>query len=164
MLGVSVTVISLSTSIAALADNAIQGVWKVSKIEREYSSEINTSPQPSQIIFTNSHYSIVWMPVDRGMRAFDTRWEPTDEEKLQRYGEIVVNTGTFLLNGSRLRIRPIVARVPEFMGGYIDYEIHWSGENLVLTFMDEITFDGVRAPWVEPRGGREHLTLVRRAD
>ncbi len=148
----------------AYSDNTINGVWRVAKIDREHSSSVNESPEPSQIIFTNSHYSIVWTSADEGIRAFETRWEPTDQEKLQRYGEIVVNTGTYSIDGSRLRIVPVVARVPEFMGGYIDYEVSWDGANLVLTFMDEVTFDGVRAPWVAPRGGKEHLVLTRVED
>lgn len=147
--------------LSAFPDESISGVWRVAKIEREYSASTNESPEPSQLMFTNSHYSIVWIPVEQGTHAFETRWQPTDQEKLQRYGEIVVNTGTYSVEGSRLRIVPIVARVPEFMGGYIDYEISWNGDNLVLTFMDEVTFDGVRAPWVAPRGGRQHLTLNR---
>jgi hypothetical protein len=148
----------------AIAEESINGIWRVVKIDREHSASVNDSPEPSQIIFTNSHYSIVWTTVDEGLRAFETRWEPTDQEKLRRYGEIVVNTGSYSIEGSRLRIVPIVARVPEFMGGYIDYEISWEGVDLVLTFMDEVTYDGVQAPWVAPRGGKEHLVLTKVED
>ncbi len=146
------------------AQRSIEGVWQVSRIDREYSLDSIASPLPSQIIFTKSHYSIVWMPGSKAMRAFDKRWEPTEEEKLRRYEEIVVNTGSYTIDGDQLKIEPVVSRVPEFMGGFIIYEYRWSADKLVLTFIDEETFDGVTAPWVETRGGREHLTLVRVTD
>lgn len=155
--------VGLSSS-AVQAENSIKGVWRVSDIAREYNDQSISQPLPSQIIFTNRHYSIVWMPSEEAIPAFATRWQPTDEEKLQRFGEIVVNSGTYSLNGSELRIEPVVARFAEFMGGYIDYQLSWAGDDLVLTFMDEVTFDGVRAPWVAPRRGKEHLTLVRKED
>jgi hypothetical protein len=146
------------------AENSIKGVWRVSDITREYNDQSISDPLPSQIIFTNGHYSIVWMPLKEAIPAFETRWQPTEEEKLQRFDEIVVNSGTYSLDGSDLRIEPVVARFAEFIGGYIDYQVTWVGDDLVLTFMDEATFDGVRAPWVAPRRGKEHLTLVRKED
>ena len=146
------------------ADNSIKGVWRVSDITREYNDQSISDPLPSQIIFTNRHYSIVWMPRKEAIPAFETRWQPTDEEKLQRFGEIVVNSGTYSLDGDNLRIMPVVARFAEFMGGYIDYQVTWNGDDMILTFMDEVTFDGVRAPWVAPHRGKEHLTLVRKED
>ena len=152
------------SSCAVQAENSIKGVWRVSDIAREYNDQSISEPLPSQIIFTNLHYSIVWMPGEEAIPAFATRWQPTDEEKMQSFGEIVVNSGTYSLNGSELRIKPVVARFAEFMGGYIDYQLSWAGDDLVLTFMDEVTFDGVRAPWVAPRRGKEHLTLVRKED
>jgi hypothetical protein len=157
------TLLAFGSSLA-FADQTIQGVWRIARIDRDYNSESNSDPLPSQIIFTNSHYSIVWMPGDEAMRAFKTRWEPTDNEKLQRFSEIVVNTGSYELDESRLRIEPVVARMPEFIGGYIDYEVQWSEGSMVLTFVDEVTFDDVRAPWVASRGVFEHLTLVRVKD
>jgi hypothetical protein len=122
------------SSCAVQAENSIKGVWRVSDIAREYNDQSISEPLPSQIIFTNLHYSIVWMPGEEAIPAFATRWQPTDEEKMQSFGEIVVNSGTYSLNGSELRIK------------------------------DEVTFDGVRAPWVAPRRGKEHLTLVRKED
>jgi hypothetical protein len=149
---------------AVHAQNSIEGVWRVSDISREYNDQSISDPLPSQIIFTNSHYSMVWMPIKEAIPAFETRWQPTDEEKLQRFVEIVVNSGTYSLSGSDLRIKPVVARFAEFIGGYIDYRVTWVGDDLILTLIDEVTFDGVRAPWVAQRRDKEHLTLVRKED
>jgi hypothetical protein len=152
----------------ALADeaksNSIVGVWKITEIDRDYEAAPNPDPLPSQIIFTKRYYSIVWLPGNRAIEAFETRWQPTDEEKIQRFGEIVVNTGTYEVDGEFIRVIPSIARMPEFIGGSMTYEFEWSGEKLVLTLVDEYAFDGVKAPWVEESAGQIHLTLTREDD
>ena len=52
----------------------------------------------------------------------------------------------------------------EFMGGHMTYAYQWSGKNLILTLMDEYTYDGVQAPWMSESRGRIHLTLARIED
>ncbi len=62
--------------------------------------------------------SLVWMPGTTSIRAFEQQWFPTDAEKIQRYSEIVVNSGTYTTETeSSITLRPVVSRVPEFMGG-----------------------------------------------
>lgn len=154
--------LALLTPPVAQADEAVQGVWRVSGIERDSDQEPNHNPHPSLIIFTEGHYSMVWMPTDEAMRAFAKRWSPTDEEKIKRFSEVVVNAGTYEIEGSQMKTFPLVARDPEFVGGYVVYEYNWSEGNLVLTMVDEYSFDGVQHPWV--KRGRIHLTLSRVAD
>ena len=155
--------------------NSIVGVWEVVKIATDYESapdtgprtsqvEPNPHPLPSQIIFTNSHYSMIWMPGKEAMTAFAVRWQPSDEEKVRRFGEIVVNTGTYEIKDGLITVHPRIARVPEFMGGYMRYDYKWSGDRLVLTLRDEYTLDGVRAPWVNESSGHIHLILARLGD
>ena len=74
--------------------NTIEGVWRISRIAVD-GAEPNNDPLPSQIIFTENHYSIVWMPGIEAMRAFDEPWTPTDSEIIQRFWEITVNTGRY---------------------------------------------------------------------
>jgi hypothetical protein len=104
------------------------------------------------------------MPNRSATKAFETRWAPTEQEKLQRFGEIIVNTGTYNTANGQIEVRPIIARMPEFMGGRMVYRIEWSGDDLTLTFLDEYTFDGIQAPWVGKKNGKEHLTLSRLQD
>jgi hypothetical protein len=144
-------------------DNALLGVWQIQKIETKTlnGSSVNSDPQPSLAIFTESHYSLVWMPGATGMRAFKQRWMPTDEEKIQRYGEIVVNAGTYTLSGSTLTAHPVVSRVPAFMGGgKMLYEYPVEGDTLWLTTLDEYSYDGKQSPWAAA-GTRTTLTLNR---
>jgi len=145
----------------ARAQESIEGVWRVSRIDRDVDNTSNSDPDPGLVIFTGQHYSIVWTPESNSTNSFAQRWVPTDEEKLKRYGEIVVNTGRYEIDGDQIRVRPIVSRVPEFIGGLMIYEYEWSGENLILTLLDEYSFDGVRAPWAETASGQVHLELSR---
>ncbi len=153
-----------------LESDSIVGVWKVVEIALDYGLPLNTDPLPnqiipntdplpSQIIFTNRHYSIVWMPGNKAMEAFSIRWQPSAEEKLRRFDEVVVNTGTYEIEGGVIKVHPVIARVPEFMGGYMRYAYEWSEDHLILTLIDEYTFDGVQAPWVSESSGRIHLIL-----
>ncbi|HET7038619.1 MAG TPA: hypothetical protein VFH97_01950, partial [Gemmatimonadales bacterium] len=148
----------------AATDPGLVGVWQVRHLRRESPSgrSENSNPLPGQAVFTESHYSLIWMPGETALRAFRERWLPTDAEKIQRYGEIVVNAGTYSVeNDSLITLRPAISRVPEFMGGgrlLYGYRVH--GDTLWLTSLDEYSYDGVQAPWATA-GDRRTLTLVR---
>jgi hypothetical protein len=151
---------------AASPETRLVGVWQIQVIENitASGSSINNSPQPSLAIFTGSHYSLIWMPGATGMRAFKQRWLPTDEEKIQRYGEIVANAGTHTQTDSTITLRPAVSRVPEFMaGGRLLYEYRVQGDTLILTSLDEYSYDGIQAPSAAA-GNRVKLTLKRIGD
>ena len=144
-------------------ENTIEGVWRISQIAID-GSEPNNDPLPSQIIFTENHYSIVWMPGIEAMRAFNEPWKPTDSEILQRFWEVTVNTGWYEVADNKIRTEPVIARFPEFMGGYMIYDYRWSDSELILTLVDEYSFDGAQQPWVAQSGGQKHLTLIRVSD
>ena len=147
-------------------ETRLLGVWQIQVIENitASGSSINNSPQPSLAIFTASHYSLIWMPGTTGMRAFKQRWLPTDEEKIQRYGEIVANAGTHTPSDSTITLQPVVSRVPEFMaGGRLLYEYRVQGDTLILTSLDEYSYDGIQAPSAAA-GNRVKLTLKRIGD
>jgi hypothetical protein len=123
---------------------------------------VNPSPHPGQAIFTRSHYSLTWIPGETNMREFQQRWVPTDAEKIRRYGEIVVNSGSYEFDhDSLIVLHPLVSRVPEFMGGgRLIYAHRVSGDTLWLVSLDEYSRDGVQAPWAAA-GTHVTLTLVR---
>lgn len=148
----------------AIAQQKIEGVWKVSKIERDvesyYDQSVNENPLPSLVIFTKSHYSITWMPGHTAPEAFAARWEPTEEEKALRFGLVVVNTGTYEADENKIKVTPIINRNPAFSGGLMIYEYKWVDQDLVLTMMEEYSFDGVPAPWTQDAAGKIHVTLT----
>lgn len=142
-----IAVCSFGCRPAPSPENGLLGVWEIQVIENiaSSSSSINNSPQPSLAIFTRSHYSLIWMPGTTGMRAFKQRWLPTDEEKIQRYGEIVVNSGKYTQTESTITAQPVVSRVPEFMGGgRLSYEYRVEGDTLSLA---ALTAEGSTVSW-----------------
>lgn len=138
----------------------IIGVWQVKEIARQGDSgKIADKPFPSIFIFTPHHYSMVWVFGAEPQRPFAERWNPTDDEKIERFNSMVVNSGTYEIDGSTLTAHPIVARIPDFVGGKLICEYHIEKDTMRLKFVDEYSFDGVQAPWV--KSGGLILTLVR---
>lgn len=135
---------------AAGRQAGLEGVWQVRELEFNSSdgTRVNGDPLPGQAMFSSAHYSLIWMPGDSGLRQFEARWTPTDAEQVRRYGEIVVNSGHYVRQGSALTLWPSVSRVPEFMGGgRLLYQYRRRADTLWLTSLDEYSYDGVQAPW-----------------
>jgi hypothetical protein len=128
----------------------IQGVWQISKItwQRTDSISVNSKPQPSLYMFTKKYYSTVWIPTDEPRQSFSKAFEPTTEELQDAFNSIVVNTGTYIITDSTLTIKPVVARMPGFAGGYARYEYEIKNDTLQLVMVDEYSKDGIQAPWV----------------
>lgn len=146
---------------AARDPAGVAGVWQIKEIvSKDGSGPATQKPLPSLVIFTPRHYSMVWALGTESRRAFAERWNPTDAEKIERYNSFVVNSGTYEITDSTLTAHPIVARVPEFMGGTLVCEYRVEEDTLWLTMVDEYSYDGVQAPWVTSGGGLT-LTLVR---
>lgn len=81
---------------------------------------------------------------------------PTDEEKIARFNSLIVNAGSYSIEGSTLTAHPVVARMPDFVGGKLICDIRVDKDTMWLKFVDEYSFDGVQAPWVKDGG----LTLI----
>jgi hypothetical protein len=138
----------------------VVGVWQVKEIARQDGSgPIAGEPLPSIFIFTPRHYSMVWVFGAEPQGSFAERWNPTDAEKIRRFDSLVVNSGTYEIDGNTLIAHPVIARIPDFMGGKLICEYHIEKDTMRLKFVDEYSFDGVQAPWV--KSGGLILTLVR---
>ena len=136
------------------------GIWKIKDILRQGSSgPIGDSTIPNLIIFTHGYYSMIWISGSEPKRPFAERWRPTEVEKIDRFDSLVVNAGTYEIEGNTLIVHPLVARIPDLMGGKVVCEYSVEKDIMTLTFVDEYSFDGVQAPWVA--GGGLTLTLVR---
>jgi hypothetical protein len=134
------------------------GVWQVKEIRRQnVESPVTDKPFPNLFFFAPRHYSMVWvLGVDE---PFTERWAPTDEEKIKRFDSMVINAGTYEIDGVTITAHPMVARIPDFVGGKLICEFNVDKDTMRLKFVDEYSFDGVQAPWVA-KGGLV-LTLVR---
>jgi hypothetical protein len=128
----------------------LEGAWLVDEIRviGPEGESVNASPQPGLYIFSGRHYSMVWMPGSEAREDFARKWYPTDAEKVASFDAVIVNSGTFELEGSTLTTIPLVAKTPEFMGGAAVYECRFEGEALWLTMTDNTSHDGVQDPGV----------------
>ncbi len=53
---------------------------------------------------------------------------------------------------------------PDLINGYVIFDYEWSGEKLILTWVDEYSSDGVQHPLIQKVGGQEHMTFLRLPD
>lgn len=136
----------------------VVGVWQVKEMGRQKAvSPVTDKLFPNLFIFTPRHYSMAW--VVGADEPFTERWKPTDEEKIRRFDSLVVNAGTYEIDGDTITACPIVARIPDFVGGELICTFRIDNDTMRLKFVDEYSFDGVQAPWVA-QGGLI-ITLVR---
>jgi hypothetical protein len=131
---------------AADAKNPLEGVWRIVEETRIRSNgeTKNSKPQPSLYIFTDHHYSAVLVLSNEPRSLFAEAFRPTDAEKVAAYDSIVVNTGTYELTDSTMTTHPIVARIPNFMGGSASYEYEVENDTLWLKLVDEYSREGVQ--------------------
>jgi len=128
------------------AVDSIEGLWRITKITTTTSQGDNTSPHmlPSMFIFTKKHYSIIWMPGKELPQNYEKRWRPTDEEKVQSYNSIIVNAGTYDVDGNVITTKPAIAKTPDFIGGYAKFEYELKDNILKLTRIETMSNDGIQ--------------------
>jgi hypothetical protein len=130
----------------------VVGVWQIKEVATQRGGLITDKPLSSVFIFTPRHYSMVWVFSAETQGSFAERWNPTDAEKIERFNSLVVNSGTYEIDGNTLIAHPVIARIPDFMGGKLICEYHIENDMMRLKFIDEYSFDGVQAPWVKSGG------------
>lgn len=111
--------------------NPLVGVWSVT--ERASAGEsAEPAAQGSVYIFTDGYYSIVEVPGKDPRQNSATSWEPTDAEKVAQHETLIVNTGTYSLDGDTVTFKPMVAKIPEFVGGEAVSKFKVEGGELTL--------------------------------
>lgn len=130
----------------------LSGAWTIQNVKLE-SGELAGSHtfdvQPSVVIFTDDHYSVVAVSgfAHRGYIGS----EPTDEEIARTYAPFVGHSGQYTLDDGDLRLSPLVAKDPGQMvdGAEISYAVSWTDDgDLLLDTTSEAN-------------GRETVRLVR---
>lgn len=116
----------------AAQKNPLVGVWSVT--ERSEGGEGSTfSPaQPGLFIFTDGYYSAVHVVSNEARANSKKSFEPTDEEKVAQYNSIIVNTGTYSVDGDVITYKPMVAKSPEFVGGESKSKFKVEGDVLTI--------------------------------
>ena len=78
---------------------------------------------------------------------------------IAHYKSVAANSGSYEVSGSRVTIRPIVAKLADFAGGHLTYEFRIEGDMLFLDAVEEQSADGVAPPDYDAT--RERLKLRR---
>jgi hypothetical protein len=141
---------------ATLPASALAGAWAVTAIEHADGSVIDPA-QPGLFVFTGHHYSAVHSTTAGPRPHSATPFAATDEEALAQFRSLIVNTGTYTVDGQTVTFRPMVARSPEFIGGEAAAEFAVDGDRLILRFRRIVNADGASAPDV---GGSMTLRRV----
>ncbi len=111
----------------------------------------------SLIIFANGYYSFDYAFGDFAA-AYAERWHPSESEKIARFSSMIVNSGSYRLEGGRMLAKPFFALAPEFVGGEGIFSYAFAADTLELTWERSVAFDGLEYP---SRGTVTLLRLVR---
>ena len=116
----------------------IHGVWKVTELASRAPGaewEVSTTPYLSQYIFTERHYSHMYVPGagPRKLFAGDPN-RPTDAEKVEAYNSFIAASGTYVLSGRTLALTALVHKNPNEMDGKpLTYTVDFAGNTLRMT-------------------------------
>ncbi len=116
----------------------VEGAWVVTSWETA-DGETLDQPQPGLFVFTENHYSIMYVNTAEA-RAGYTGESMTDEEVLAAYGTFIANSGRYSIDGNEITTQAFVAKDPNYMGGWpenqVTYTFRMEGETLHLTMPD----------------------------
>ncbi len=141
----------------AAPSNDLVGVWSLTSVDPGDGSPLIDPSQPGLYIFKAGYYSAVFAPGTDPRIKSEVSFQPTPEEMVAQYESIIVNTGTYEIDGSTVTFRPIIAKSPGFVGGYQTSTFRVDGDTLVLSDDTIVSVDG-NSP-ADFGGGS--LTLVR---
>jgi hypothetical protein len=137
----------------------LHGAWRLAAMQLVTAdgTRIDVPVHESLFIFADGYYSIGYA-FGAAPAPYAERWHPSDGEKLERFGSMIVNAGTYRLSGPRVDARPLFALAPEFVGGEGVFSYAFAADTLALTWERSIAFDGLEYP---SRGTVTLLWLVR---
>lgn len=134
------------------------GAWDL-KETQFVMSDTTHKYKPAQkglLIFTPTHYSIMWVTTKSPRQAFQILAKPTDEEAIAGFKSIAFNSGTYHFTDKTLETKAEIAKVPGFEGGKQIYEVSFSGNQLIMSMKDEIYPNGTKPDWV----GKMSIRLI----
>ena len=126
----------------AAPSNDLVGVWSLTAVDPGDGSPLIDPSQPGLYIFKAGYYSAVFAPGTEPRIKSEVSFQPTPEEMVAQYESIIVNTGTYEIDGSTVTFRPIIAKSPGFVGGYQTSTFRVDGDTLVLSDDTLVSVDG----------------------
>lgn len=135
----------------------VRGVWKITELASRAPGaewEVRAAPYLSQYIFTERHYSYMYVPGPgpRKTLAGDPN-RPTDAERVEAYNSFVAASGNYELSGRILTMVALVHKNPNEMDGKpLTYTAELDGNTLRMTIANP--------PFLPGREWRTVLTRV----
>jgi len=99
-------VAQMNSTAVSHSRNGIEGAWKIVEVDRVGKPPFKT-PEPGLLIFTPMYFS--WVSINAGAPR-PAKDAVTQEEKIAMWGAITAQSGTYRLTGTRLFLRPLVAK------------------------------------------------------
>jgi hypothetical protein len=126
----------------------LRGAWRVRSMhlitaERD---TIEMKVNESLVVFADGYYSISYCFGKDRPATYAERWRPSDEEKLARFGRLIVNSGSYRLAGGVIDATPLFALAPEFVDGRAVFSYRFVKDVLELTWERSIAYDGLDYP------------------
>ncbi len=101
--------------VAAQEAASIQGAWV-------FTSE-DDSNQRGLLVFTERHYSMMFVASDSERATYPDDREMTDPEILEAYGSFVANSGRYSMEGDEVTLEAYMAKNPNYMAGWPDNDL-----------------------------------------
>ncbi len=144
----------LEVATRASSEGSIRGAWSVisTSLTGADRTSTNDSPQPGLVLFTERHYSVMFVEGIEPRKPFADAQRATDAEKITAYDTFTGHTGTYSIVDSVVAMRVVVAKLPNLMTGELS--------TTFMRFAHRISGDTLRMTRCTPRGAFTML-LVR---
>lgn len=121
VLAAALTLGFVAAPLAAQERSPVVGTWLIEKVE----AEGQTWTQPGLVIFTSTHYSMMFVEgaAPRARYAGETM---TGAEMVAAFKTVIANSGRYEVSGNQITIRAYVAKNPNYMGDWPDNAVHAS--------------------------------------
>lgn len=118
----------------------LRGAWKLvfASLTTNDVTTSNASPQPGLVLFTERHYSLMYVEGSAPRVQFADPLRPTEAEKVVAYDTFVGHSGSYSLSDSLVKMQPVISKSPNLMGnalgaGFATFAYSLVGDTLRLT-------------------------------
>ena len=137
--------------------NPLLGAWRVVELQLAGAEATpNANPEPGVLLFTDSFYSRMLVTSEGPRPALPPDTARTLENVTAVWGPFTANSGTYVVSGTKVTYRPLVAKNPGVMApdNFFADSFAFAGDTLVLvqeSARDEPVENGVRTKLVRVR-------------
>jgi hypothetical protein len=128
---------------ATAQEQSIEGAWRVTHWD---GPEESFAAQPGLMIFTSTHYAIMYVGGSEARGGYDGEAGMTDEERTHAYNTFTANAGRYTRDGDKLTTMAYVSKDMNYMGAFpdnqVEFTIHFAGDVLHLAYGPETFSDG----------------------